>query len=97
VRNVASALLDNVQKESPLRSDYKIAKFLGVGRTTVSSYRTGRILMPEETVLRLTNLIGYNPAPLFAELAAERAERAKLPEVARVWRESVKVLGRKKP
>jgi hypothetical protein len=92
VKNATTDLLDEVREIKGLRSDYALAKLLEVRTQTITSYRTGRTQMSDEMALRATRALGRAPAPVFAQLAAERA---KDPEVAKVWAEAAKVLARK--
>src|SRR6267142_1737721 len=81
VKNATTDLLDEVRKIKGLDSDYAAAKLLKVRTQTISSYRTGRTQMNDEMALRASRMLGRPPAPLFAQLAAERARNA---EVAKV-------------
>ena len=92
MKNATTDLLDEVRKIKGLDSDYALARLLEVRTQTISSYRTGRTQMSDEMALRAARVLGRAPAPVFAQLAAERA---KDPEVAKVWAEAAKVLARK--
>jgi predicted transcriptional regulator len=91
VRNTTTDLLDDVREAKGIASDYALAKLLGVRQQTVSSYRSGRTQLSDGMALRVAKMIGRPPAPILAELAAERA---KDPEVAKVWRDAAKALAR---
>jgi transcriptional regulator with XRE-family HTH domain len=91
VRNVTNDLLDEVREAHGLTSDYALAQLLGVGPAAISNYRRGRSQMSDDMALRVAKLLGRPPAPILAQIAAERA---KDPEVAHVWREAAKVLAR---
>lgn len=92
MKNTTTDLLDEVRKIKGLESDYALAKLLDVRTQTISSYRTGRTQMSDEMALRATRVLGRAAAPVFAQLAAERAQSQ---EVATVWAEAAKLLGRK--
>jgi len=92
VKNMTTDLLDEVLKLKGLGSDYALAKLLNVRTQTISSYRTGRTQMSDEMALRAARVLGRAPAPVFAQLAAERAKH---PEVAKVWTDAARVLGRR--
>jgi transcriptional regulator with XRE-family HTH domain len=94
VKNATTDLLDEVRKIKGLDSDYAIAKLLDVRTQTISSYRTGRTQMSDEMALRATRILGRPAAPFFARLAAERAKH---PEVAKVWTEAARILGHRSP
>ena len=91
VKNTTTALLDEVREAKGLRSDYALAKLLNVRTQTITSYRTGRTQMSDEMALRATRVLGRAAAPVFAQLAAERAND---PEVAKVWADAARVLTR---
>jgi predicted transcriptional regulator len=91
VKNTTTALLNEVRESKGLRSDYALAKLLSVRTQTITSYRTGRTQMSDEMALRTARILGRAAAPIFAQLASERA---KDPEVAKVWVDAAKVLAR---
>jgi plasmid maintenance system antidote protein VapI len=91
VKNTTTDLLDEVREIKGLGSDYALAKLLDVRTQTITSYRTGRTQMSDEMALRAARVLGRAPAPVFAQLAAERAKDL---EVAKVWTEAAKVLAR---
>jgi plasmid maintenance system antidote protein VapI len=91
VKNSTNALLDEIKEIKGLQSDYALSKLLGVRTQTITNYRTGRTQMNDEMALKATRVIGRPPAPLFAQLAAERAGDT---EVAKVWSEAAKALAR---
>lgn len=89
--NTTTDLIDAVKEAKGIPSDYALAKRLGVKPQTISNYRHGRSQMSDETAVAMAAMIGRAPAPILAQLAAERA---KSPEVAKVWREAAKTLSR---
>lgn len=91
VKNATTNLLDEVREFKGLESDYALAKVLNVRTQTISSYRTGRTQMNAEMALRAARVLGRAPAPLFAMLAAERAKN---PDVAKVWADAARDLAR---
>ena len=93
MRNVTNVLLDELRKANGIGSDYALAKVLDVGVTTISNYRNNRSQLSDEIALRVAAALNRPAAPILAELAAERAKH---PEVAKVWREAAKTLSRKR-
>jgi plasmid maintenance system antidote protein VapI len=91
VGNTTTDLLDEVKKANGIESDYALAKRLDVLPQTISNYRHGRTQMSDEIAVAMAAMIERAPAPILAQLAAERA---KSPEVAKVWREAAKALAR---
>jgi predicted transcriptional regulator len=92
VKNATTDLLDEIREIKGLTSDYALAKLLEVRTQTITSYRTGRTQMSDEMALRATRVIGRAPAPVFAQLAGERASH---PDVKKVWQEAAKTLARR--
>lgn len=91
VANTSTELLDEVRKARSIPSDYALAKYLAVLPQTISNYRHGRTQMSDEIAIAMAALIDRAPAPILAQLASERA---KTPEVARIWRDAAKALAR---
>lgn len=92
MKNTTTDLLDEIREIKGLTSDYQVAKLLDVRTQTITSYRTGRTQMNDEMALRATRVIGRATAPVFAQLAAERASH---PDVKKVWQEAAKQLVRR--
>ena len=92
VKNTTTDLLDEIREIKGLPSDYAVAKLLDVRTQTITSYRTGRTQMSDEMALRATRVLGRPPAPVFAQLAADRAADL---EVKKVWQEVVRTLTRR--
>jgi plasmid maintenance system antidote protein VapI len=91
VGNTTTDLIDAVKEAKGIASDYAVAKQLGLKPQTISNYRHGRTQMSDETAVALAAMISRAPAPILAQLAAERS---KSPEVAKIWREAAKALSR---
>jgi plasmid maintenance system antidote protein VapI len=91
VGNTTTDLIDAVKEAKGIQSDYALAKRLSVLPQTISNYRHGRTQMADEIAVAMAAMIDRAPAPILAQLAADRA---KSPEVAKIWREAAKVLGR---
>jgi hypothetical protein len=85
VKNKTTELLDEIKEIKGLQSDYALAKLLQVRPQTIASYRKGRTQFSDEMALRATRVLGRAPAPLLAQLAAERAAH---PDVKKVWEEA---------
>jgi len=96
VGNTTNDLVDEVKKHAHI-TDYGVAKKLGITPQAISSYRKGRTTrISDENAVKLCAMIGKDPAPILALLAAERAERSRKYELARIWRDSAKRLARRK-
>jgi hypothetical protein len=91
VGNTTTDLLDEVKKAKGIESDYGLAKRLDVLPQTISNYRKGRTQMSDEIAVAMAAMVGRPAAPILAQLASERA---KSPDVAKIWREAAKTLAR---
>ena len=89
--NTTTDLVDAVKEAKSIASDYELAKRLGLKPQTISNYRHGRSQMSEETAVAIAAMIGRPAAPILVQLAAERA---KTPEVARIWKDVAKALAK---
>ena len=89
--NTTTDLMDAVKEQKGIQSDYALAKRLGILPQTISNYRHGRTQMADEIAVAMAGMIDRAPAPILAQLAADRA---KSPEVAKIWREAARVLAR---
>lgn len=75
-------LLDRAKKAQGIESDYRLAQVLGVAKTAITNYRSGRNHPNDEIAARLADLAGQDPSSVIAELYAERA---KTPAVRDIW------------
>jgi plasmid maintenance system antidote protein VapI len=91
VGNTTTDLIDAVKEAKGIQSDYGLAKRLGVLPQTISNYRHGRTQMADEIAVAMAAMIDRAPAPILAQLAADRAKSS---EVAKIWKEAAKVLAR---
>src|SRR5712691_9884877 len=81
--------LDAVRVRRGLSSDYKLAKFLGVPQTSISSYRTGRSMMDEAMCLKVAAALELEPGEVLVAIAIEREKRV---EVKTAWQRVAKRL-----
>jgi hypothetical protein len=82
--NSTIRLIEAVRARTTTRSDYAVAKALGISTQRVCMYmKRQRGLDDDATITRAANLIGEDPAALLAEFQAERANS---PEAAGHWR-----------
>ena len=84
-------LLSDVRQVEGIESDYALAQRLDVLPQTISNYRKGRTQMSDEIAVAMAALMDRAPAPILAQLVADRA---KSPEGAKVWCEAAKALAR---
>jgi hypothetical protein len=94
LKNTTTDLLDTFRELKGIESDYAAARVIEVRQQTISAYRAGQI-MSDPVALTVCRMIGKPPAPVLAQLAADRAEKVKHSELAKVWRDAAKQLGRK--
>ncbi len=64
--------LDQVKARHALPSDYALAARLGITRSMVSAYRTGKRMLGDETAVRVAELLGLNTGYVLACIEAER-------------------------
>lgn len=68
--------LDAVIERHSLKNDTALAELLGINKSAVSHYRTGRRTMDNEECLRLAQLLDMdNPMPIIMAADMDRAER----------------------
>lgn len=91
MRNATIEILDDLKEAKGLESDYKLAKLLDVRQQTISNYRNERTRMTDAIACRAAHMLGRNPGAFLAQLAGERAKE---PQVAKVWFEMAKQLAK---
>lgn len=74
--------LDDVKAALHLPSDYALAKYWGVSKQDVSSYRSGNRTLGEERAIEVARILNIDPAE---PLIASHAERAKSDQAKEVW------------
>ena len=74
----AAFWIDRVKSSCSLKSDYGVAKRLGIGRATVSRYRSADSTLDEDTAIKVASALGERPE---AVLLDQYAERTKNPAV----------------
>ena len=77
--------LEALKAARRLPTDYALAKHYGINTQTVSSYRTGRTVPDDAMGVRIAQELNLDPGYVLAQLAAERAERAKNDALAQTW------------
>lgn len=82
--------LDDIKANNNGASDYAIAKMLGVTRSCVSFYRTGRSCFDDSTSIKVANLLNIDPSIV---VSAVHAERAKSVQEKAVWKGIYERLG----
>ena len=74
--------LDAVKARLDLPSDYAAAKALGVTRSAISGYRTGRSVFDEKTAIRAAEILGVDP---FEVIACAHAESSRDERTKAIW------------
>ena len=72
----ASGWIDRVKKVRGWESDYRVAKELGVGRATVSRYRSHDGTLDETMSIRVAKALGERPEAVVLDQCAERVKNA---------------------
>ncbi len=78
-----------------LRSDYGLAKKLGVGPSHISNYRTGRSCPDDKMAVRLAKLLDIDPLEIVAVANYNRAVRTENPVGRRLWQRLFKLVANK--
>lgn len=76
------ALIEQCKASVQIESDYRLAKMLGCTHTAIIHWRNGKTRPDDLSVIRMARLMHRDPAPIVAEL---HAERAKDPESRELW------------
>lgn len=64
--------LEEAKKRLGIKSDYALAKNLGLKKQTVSGYTTGTRIMDDYTAARIAKIITINPLEVISAANAER-------------------------
>jgi DNA-binding transcriptional regulator YdaS (Cro superfamily) len=81
--------LDGIRVKHGLRSDYMVAKLLGVSTQNVSHWRSGSRTMGPDACLKVAELLSIKPEFVLASVAAERAQG---PEERSAWERAAAAL-----
>lgn len=88
--NSTIEFLDAIKSAYSLTSDGQLAKFLGLTRSGISSYRTGRTYLDDNNAIKVAEVLHIYPALV---LAVIHAERTKDEVEKQVWKDLAKRLG----
>ena len=88
--NITPQLIDQLKEKHGLRSDYAVAKMLGISTQRLSNYRTGRNRFDDLMAYKVAELLELDPAEVIAQINMERAKR---PEERKAWKEILERLG----
>ncbi|MBB6324358.1 helix-turn-helix domain-containing protein [Paraburkholderia sp. SIMBA_009] len=83
--------LDAAKARLDIQSDYAAAKALGVTRSTISGYRTGRTVFDEKICIRVAEILGVDPLEV---IASARVESAKDAETRGVWMHALEIFSK---
>jgi len=81
--NMTLVYLDRLQAAYDGASDYRIAKLLGVGTSTIYTYRKEKSYMDVNIAYRLAMLINADPAVVIAETQLDHKQK---PESEHLYR-----------
>ena len=70
----AAQWIDQVKARKGWESDYRVAKELGLGRQTVSTYRSRDSTLDEDTAIKVAAALGINPAGIIVDQVGERSK-----------------------
>jgi|GEM_PF-1033204 len=77
-----TSMLDKIKEKNGLKSDYKLALFLGIGEGNLANYRHGRSLPDERACEKIAAALGVDPDLLILQVSATRARS---PEIRSTW------------
>ncbi len=80
--NTTQALIARLKEARGLRSDYAVAKHLGVTTPTLTNWKYGRTQMDNTTALQVADELGLDPLAIMAKL---KLERPHTPRDRQVW------------
>ncbi len=83
-------VIDQAKDHGKLASDSELAERLGIGRQSVSKWRTGEAWPRESHIEELAKMAGISPVILAMGIEAERAG----PTMRRHWLDAVRALSR---
>ena len=75
-------MLDQIKAKNGLKSDYKLALYMGIGEGNLANYRHGRSLPDERACEKIAAALEIDADVLIAEM---NAIRAKSPDVRATW------------
>ena len=64
--------LDSLKKKYELKSDYALAKFLGISKQRITTYRQGRSSFNTEFSIIVAKFLGLEPMEIIAAMNAVR-------------------------
>jgi len=67
--------LDKLMSEKKLKNDAALAKFLELGKSNISQYRSGTRIMDNETCLKVALALEIDPIQIIMAADLDRAER----------------------
>lgn len=85
----AAQWIDRVKKARGWESDYRVAKELGLSRTSISMMRSRPATLDEDSAIKVANALGERPE---AVLLDQYAERTRNPEVRSALSEAARRL-----
>ncbi len=65
-----------------ITSDYALAARLGITRSGISQYQSGKNTMGDETALKIAEILGIDPGKVLLDMAVERSKSS---EIQAVW------------
>jgi len=64
--------LDSIKKKYDIKSDYALAKFLGISKQRVTTYRQGRSSFNTEFCIIVAKFLGLEPLEVISAMHATR-------------------------
>lgn len=64
--------LDSLKKKYEIKSDYALAKFMGISKQRITTYRQGRSSFNTEISIVVAKLLGLEPLEIIAAMLSAR-------------------------
>jgi transcriptional regulator with XRE-family HTH domain len=74
--------LDAIRKKLNLPSDYALQRPLGVSKSQLSKYRTGRDYLSDDVAIRVAHILDVNSGKVLLDM---HIERSRTPELRAAW------------
>lgn len=84
---LTNELLDKTKEKIGINKEIELARKLGIAKTRLSNYRSGRCKPDEETCFLIADIIEEEPAAVIATI---RLDASSEPEKAEFWRSKAK-------
>jgi len=82
-------LLERAKLRYGVTSDYALAKKMGVGRNTISSYQLNKTFFDTKTCVTLSHILACTPYEIISRMELERAKRLDKEKLINFWQDEI--------